>query len=113
MGRDLLYGCLFLFAPVVNPWYLLWLLPFVCAHPSAWGVAALASISLSYSHGLFLQLPELVPYQHPGWVRPAEIGVVGLAWLASQWICRPRQHLMGSSTHAGCRRIYREAGGIS
>jgi hypothetical protein len=70
---DLLFACLFLFAPVINPWYLLWLLPFICAYPSIWGLAALASVSLSYVHGLFLTDGLISPYHHPAWVRPAEL----------------------------------------
>lgn len=73
---DWLFACFFLFAPVVNPWYLLWLLPFLCVYPSAWGVAALAAVSLSYSHGLFLPDSSMSAYQHPAWVRPAELGLI-------------------------------------
>ena len=78
---DVLFGCFFLFAPVVNPWYLLWLLPFVCVFPSFWGVACLAGVSLSYAHGLFLDTGELPPYHHPAWVRPTEIILVALGVL--------------------------------
>lgn len=71
---DVLYGMLFLFSPVVNPWYLLWLLPFAAFHPSAWAFTAMAASGLSYLHG-----PD---YLHAAWVRPAEYGLAAaaLAW---------------------------------
>ena len=75
---DLLLICFFLFAPVVNPWYLLWLLPFVCVYPSAWGIAALAAVSLCYAHGLFLVDSAVAAYHHPAWVRPAELGLIAV-----------------------------------
>lgn len=74
---DWLIGALFLVAPIVNPWYLLWLLPFVALHPSRWGLMALCAVSLSYVHGLFVG--GLPAYHHPVWVRPAEVGLVALA----------------------------------
>lgn len=73
---DLLYAALFLLAPVANPWYLLWMLPFVVAHPTRWGLAALAAVSLSYVHGLAVPSLGLPAYHHPDWVRPVELGVV-------------------------------------
>ena len=71
----------FLLAPVVNPWYLLWLLPFVALRPTAAGVTALAVVSLSYACGLNLGIDSLGAYGHPGWVRPVEIGAVAAALL--------------------------------
>jgi alpha-1,6-mannosyltransferase len=73
---DWLYALAFLSAPVINPWYLLWLLPFVCIWPSVWGVAAMAAVSVCYAHGLFLPDSGLPPYHHPVWVRPLEISIV-------------------------------------
>lgn len=71
-----LYGGLFLLSPVVNPWYVLWLLPFVAARPRLVGLAALAAAALSYICGLSLDDPALGPYDHPVWVRWAEYGAV-------------------------------------
>lgn len=95
---DLLFGCLLLMAPVANPWYLLWLLPFVAARPSAWGVAALWAVSLSYVHGLFVA--GLPPYHHPVWVRPAELTAIGIGVLLSA-----RLGGRGSSPWRGFRRV--------
>jgi hypothetical protein len=64
---------------VVNPWYLLWLLPFVALRPSAAGITALIAVSLAYAHGLNLGEESLGAYEHPAWVRPMEIIAVLLA----------------------------------
>ena len=73
---DWIFGMLMLCSAVVNPWYLLWLLPFVAIYPSAWGIAALAAVSLAYIHGGNLSHSGLDPYHHPWWVRPLEFGAI-------------------------------------
>ncbi|MBI4024138.1 MAG: hypothetical protein HY360_04100 [Verrucomicrobia bacterium] len=78
---DWILGLFFLLSPVVNPWYLLWMLPFACVFPSAWIWAWLATVSLSYIHGLHLAAHNLAAYEHPLWVRPAEYGIVLIAFL--------------------------------
>jgi hypothetical protein len=78
---DWIYGTFFALAAVVNPWYLLWMLPFVALFPSATGLTALVIVSLSYAHGLNLGGNNLQPFQHPGWVRPLEVGGILLAGL--------------------------------
>src|SRR5690606_18146268 len=79
---EILYAAFFLVSPVVNPWYALWMLPFIAARPSAWGVASLAAVTLSYAHGSWLSDPGLPPYHHPGWVRPVEIAAIVLIHVA-------------------------------
>lgn len=76
---DRVYGGFILLAPVVNPWYLLWLLPFAAIRPRAWTLAALALVSVSYLHGLNWGGGSLGPYEHPPWLRPLEYGGVALA----------------------------------
>jgi len=103
---DLLFAGFFLFAPVVNPWYLLWLLPFVCVYPSAWGVAALAAVSLSYAHGLFLADGALPAYQHPDWVRPAELGLIAICVVLWRWWSPANlSHSLGSPVDSRSQRI--------
>lgn len=85
---DWLYGVFFALSPVVNPWYLLWLLPFIALFPSCWGITALSAISLSYAHGLSLGDASLPPYGHPAWARPVEFGVIALAGLYDVWRSR-------------------------
>jgi alpha-1,6-mannosyltransferase len=97
------YGGLFLLSPVVNPWYLLWLLPFVTLRPSPVGITALVAVSLSYVCGLYLGDPSLGPYDHPAWVRPVEYGAITLAaavaWGYNRLKCfgfEPKSLLMGA-----------------
>ena len=76
---DWLFGAFFLLSAVVNPWYLLWMLPFVAIYPSAAGVAALIVVSVAYVHGLNLPGSGLGPYDHPTWVRVAEVVTIFVA----------------------------------
>jgi hypothetical protein len=76
---DWIFGAFFFLSPVVNPWYLLWFLPFVVLRPTAAGVTALIAVSLAYAHGLNLGDESLGAYGHPAWVRPVEITAVLLA----------------------------------
>jgi hypothetical protein len=84
---DWIYGIFFLLSAVVNPWYMLWLLPFVALFPSVTGIAACMVVTLSYAHGLNLNEAGLAPYEHPWWVRPAEIAAVCLG-LGVDWFRR-------------------------
>jgi hypothetical protein len=81
---DVIYGVFFLLSAVVNPWYLLWLLPFVAMHPTLVGIAALVAVTLSYLHGANLGAENLGPYDHPKWLRPLEYGII-LAAALVQW----------------------------
>ncbi len=76
---DLLYGALLAFAPVVNPWYLLFVLPFAVLRPSLWAWVASWSVLLSYLTGLNLNDLSIHPFGHPGWVLPLEYGLIALA----------------------------------
>ena len=73
---DWLYGALLVISPVINPWYLLWLLPFAAIFPSAWAWTASASVLLSYVTGLNLNDYGLQPYQQPAWARLLEFGLI-------------------------------------
>ena len=80
-----LFGGLLLVSPVINPWYLLWLMPFACRYPSLGIWVASAAILLSYATGLNLETSVLTPYEHPAWLRPVEFGVIGLAFMFDKW----------------------------
>lgn len=79
---DRLYGLLLVLAPVVNPWYLLWVLPFAAIRPSLWAWTASVAVLLSYATGLNLQDMNLHPFGHPPWVPVVEYGMVALALAA-------------------------------
>ena len=87
---DLAYGLFFLLATVVNPWYLLWLAPFVALRPSLPTLTALAAVSLAYLTQQNLGASGLVSaYEHPVWVRPLEYGLVLAAAIAASLRPRP------------------------
>ncbi len=86
---DWVYGGFFLLVPVVNPWYLLWVLPFAVIRPSAWALSSLAFVSMSYVHGLNLGSGGLAPYEHPAWLRPLEYGGIAAgAWCGREVVRR-------------------------
>ena len=76
---DWVYGVLLAASPVINPWYLLWLLPFAAIFPSIWAWTASMAVLLSYVTGLHLNDYALQAYQQPLWARLLEFGLIGLA----------------------------------
>ncbi len=76
---DWLYGAFLAASPVINPWYLLWVLPFAAMTPSLSAWTASVVVFLGYVTGLNLVDGELQPYQQPAWVRPVEYGLILLA----------------------------------
>lgn len=87
---DWLYGALLAMAPVINPWYLLWLLPFATVYPSAWAWTASVAVLLSYATGLNLNDFTLQPYYVPMWVRALEFGLI-IGALCCDVVLRRRQ----------------------
>ena len=71
-----IFGGFLLLSATINPWYALWLWPFVALNPTRAGVAALVMVTLSYCTGRNLGLENLDPFAHPVWVRPVEFGVI-------------------------------------
>jgi len=91
---ELIYGAFLLLSAVANPWYALWLWPFVATRISATGVTALTVVSLAYVTGLNLGNPSLGNFGHPWWLRPVEFGALGHAGLC-EW--RRKKTACGSS----------------
>ena len=86
---DWVYGVLLLLSPVINPWYLVWLLPFAAIWPSMWAWTAASVIVLSYATGLHLDSGELRAYEiaKPVWI--AQYLLIGAA-LLFDWMRRQR-----------------------
>lgn len=69
---DLWLLALLVFAPVINPWYLLWALPWCCLRPNAvtWAVAPALTISYLTYGALGISGGA---HNHANWVRPLEV----------------------------------------
>jgi len=80
---DFLFGALFICAPALNPWYLVWLLPFATIRPSLWAWTASISLLFSYASGINLANSGLglglQSYQIPDWVLLVEFGLIAIA----------------------------------
>ena len=76
----------FLLAPTFNPWYALWLLPFVALQPTLSGITALMVVSLSYITRQNLGEATGDGFAHPFWVRCVEFGLLGLALLVEFFV---------------------------
>ncbi|NOX51318.1 MAG: hypothetical protein GXP16_12410, partial [Gammaproteobacteria bacterium] len=62
-----LFGLLFLVLPVLNPWYLVWLLVFAVLRPTVTAWVASVTLLLSYITGLNLGDDSLSLYGQPTW----------------------------------------------
>ena len=76
---DWIFGMFFVLSPVVNPWYLIWILPYAVLYPSYWAWSASAVVSLSYVTGLNIPDYDLAPYEIHVYARIAEYLVMMLA----------------------------------
>ena len=73
---DWIFGGLLAVSPVINPWYLLWLLPFAAVYPTIWAWTASLAVLLSYVTGLNLQDHAMQPFGQPLWARGLEFGLI-------------------------------------
>lgn len=88
-----IFAAFFLLSPTFNPWYALWLLPFVALRPTPAGITLLAAVSLSYLTEQNLGHAGLNGFAHPWWVRPLEFGLVAFAFiikLSHHWLVRTK-----------------------
>lgn len=76
---DLVFAGLILLAPVINPWYWLWVLPFCVIYPNRWAWITSFSLLLSYICGININGEVLQAYQQPLWVPWLEFGIIGFA----------------------------------
>jgi len=66
-------------APVINPWYISWVLVFAVFKPSFWAWTLSFSVFLAYASGINLSDDELGLYQQPLWAISLEYGLVLVA----------------------------------
>ena len=71
------YGLFFFISPVINSWYLIWIVPFVALAPQAWSLTALGIVSVSYIRGQTLPVSwNLADFDQPVWIQTAEFSIV-------------------------------------
>jgi hypothetical protein len=83
---DIIFGLFFLVAPVVNAWYLLWLLPFAVFYPALWSWTFSIVVLLSYAIGINLNSMEYQPFELPLWVYIIEYGAILGAIFVEWWL---------------------------
>ncbi len=88
---DVVFGLFFFLSPVINPWYLLWLLPFSILTPRWWSLTAVFAVTLSYITGLNLNSAHLEDFAIPLNVKLLEFGIILGALLFDTWIKRKRR----------------------
>lgn len=76
---DWIFGLLLMLSPVLNAWYLVWVLPFAVIWPSVWAWTASVVIVLSYVIGLHLPQSELYDYQVSPYAQSIQILCIGIA----------------------------------
>ena len=76
---DWIFGLLLILSPVLNAWYLVWVLPFAVIWPSVWAWTASVVIALSYIVGLHLPQTDLFDYQVSPYAQMAQILCIGIA----------------------------------
>lgn len=76
-----IFGIILLFAPAVNSWYLLWLLPFAVGRDQLWPFAATVALPFSYLTGLNLGDPALEAFAVHPFARSAHWSILALALL--------------------------------
>lgn len=80
-GLNTLWCAQLLLSPVLNPWYLVWWLPFACLKPSRVAWVASFLLALSYISGINLNDTSLQAYEQPYWVLLLEFVPIFLAFL--------------------------------
>lgn len=73
---DLLLGCFLLISAVINPWYVVWLLPFAVVYPSFWAWTSTYAVLLSYITALNLGLLDQDPFSQPFWSRVVQAALL-------------------------------------
>ena len=88
---DWVFGMLLFLSPVVNSWYLVWLLPFAVIRPSFWAWTAATVSVLSYVTGLHLSVEHLAAYEISATAWLTEYGCIGLALILDWYRHRLKQ----------------------
>ncbi len=84
----LAFASLIVFSPVINAWYLLWLLPLACGTKWLTPWVAASVVMLSYASGFNLGDKGLAPHNLAGWVTFVEVSALAIAGLFDYWQTR-------------------------
>ena len=83
---DIVFGVFLLCLPVINPWYVVWVLPFAVIHPSVTAWFASFIILLSYVVPLYLPTLDLDGnYDQPVIIRWVEFGSLACVFTVEYW----------------------------
>lgn len=77
---------LLLFAPVINPWYLLWAVPWASLRPNPISWSIFPAISVAYLTAGVIGIADRGFYDHPVWVRPLEVFTASAIYLSAVWV---------------------------
>ncbi len=93
-----IFGAVLLFAPAVNAWYMLWILPFAVASRAVWPFALVVALPLSYLTGINLDDTSLEAFQvHPlAWWTEIVLLLAALAFDARRWLRERHSAVIGS-----------------
>ncbi len=79
------FGCLLLFSPVINAWYLLWLLPFSVFYRDVWPWFAAAALMLSYATGVNLDLETIEAFTVISWAATVQWLLIAIGISIDLW----------------------------
>lgn len=87
----LMFAIIIFLAPAVNPWYLLWVLPFAVTGRQVWPFAAMLALPLSYVTGQNLDSATLEPFEiHPvAWI--IQIAIIAVGVIYDIWTAKGRK----------------------
>ncbi len=96
---DIIFGVFLLVAPVVNAWYLLWLLPFAVLFPRLWSWTFSVMVLLSYCVGINLNSTEVAAFEMPLWILILEYSTVFAAVIIDVWFRYSRRYSLNSISY--------------
>ncbi|MEP2735936.1 MAG: glycosyltransferase [Erythrobacter sp.] len=93
-----IFGVILLFAPAVNTWYLMWLLPLAVGRKEVWPYVASAALPLSYLTGLNLEDFTLNEFEVHPVAQYAQWTLIGTAILYDLWRQKMARRRVKAST---------------
>ena len=83
---DIIFGLFLIISPVVNAWYVIWLLPFAVFYPQLWSWTFSICVLLSYAVGINMAYVDVEPLEIPLWVMLVEYGLIMIAACFDTWL---------------------------